>query len=144
MWYYKSKEYDETPEEYQEPNSTFRVSASASNITAGSSSVVNDGDGNATIVRFGAHSNALTDTPVITYTITVKNGVGSTITLTRFQHFAVVTDGVVGANGLSIIPTNGTHNFVGDAAGAASATSFSSPVSLLFRIRIKILARNSK
>ena len=106
-------------------NNTFRVSASASNITAGSSSVVNDGDGNATIVRFGQHGNALTDTPVITYTITVKNGVGSTITLTRFQHLAVVTDGVVGANGLSIIPTNGTHNFVGDAAGAASATSFS-------------------
>jgi len=106
-------------------NSTFRVSAAVSNITAGSSSVVNDGDGNATIVRFGNHSNPTTDTPVITYTITVKNGVGSTITLTRFQHFAVVTDGVVGANGLSIIPTNGTHNFVGDATGAASATSFS-------------------
>ena len=106
-------------------NNTFRVSASASDITAGSSSVVNDGDGNATIVRFGAHGSATTDTPVITYTITVKNGVGSSIVLTRFQHFAVVTDGVVGANGLSIIPTNGTHNFVGDATGAASATSFS-------------------
>lgn len=106
-------------------NNTFRVSASAANITAGSSSVVNDGDGNATIVRFAQHSSPTNDTPVITYTITVKNGVGSTITLTRFQHFAVVTDGVVGANGLSIIPTNGTHNFVGDAAGAASATSFS-------------------
>ena len=106
-------------------NSTFRVSASASNITAGSSSVVNDADGNATIVRFGNHSNPTTDTPVITYTITVKNGVGTSIVLTRFQHFAVVTDGVVGANGLSIIPTNGTHNFAGDAAGAASATSFS-------------------
>ena len=106
-------------------NSTFRVSASASNITAGSSSVVNDGDGNATIVRFAQHSNPTTDTPVITYTITVKNGVGNSIVLTRFQHFSVVTDGVVGANGLSIIPTNGTHNFVGDAAGAASATSFS-------------------
>jgi hypothetical protein len=106
-------------------NSTFRVSAAVSNITAGSSSVVNDADGNATIVRFGNHSNPTTDTPVITYTITVKNGVGTSIVLTRFQHFAVVTDGVVGANGLSIIPTNGTHNFAGDAAGAASATSFS-------------------
>ncbi|MDB4488132.1 hypothetical protein N9042_00015 [bacterium] len=106
-------------------NNTFRVSASASNITAGSASVVNDGSGNATIVRFAQHSNPTNDTPVITYTITVKNGVGSSIVLTRFQHFAVVTDGVVGANGLSIIPTNGTHNFVGDAAGAASATSFS-------------------
>ena len=106
-------------------NNTFRVSASASNITAGSSSVVNDGNGNATIVRFGAHSSATTDTPVITYTITVKNAVGSTIILTRFQHFAVVTDGVVGADGLSIVPTNGTHNFVGDSTGAASATSFS-------------------
>ena len=106
-------------------NNTFRVSASASNITAGSASVVNDGSGNATIVRFATHSNPTNDTPVITYTITVKNGVGSSIVLTRFQHFAVVTDGVVGANGLSIIPTNGTHNFVGDAAGAASATSFS-------------------
>ena len=106
-------------------NSTFRVSASASNITAGSASVVNDGSGNATIVRFAQHSNPTTDTPVITYTITVKNGVGNSIVLTRFQHFSVVTDGVVGANGLSIIPTNGTHNFVGDAAGAASATSFS-------------------
>jgi len=106
-------------------NSTFRVSAAVSNITAGSSSVVNDGDGNATIVRFGNHSNPTTDTPVITYTITVKNGVGNSIVLTRFQHFSVVTDGVVGANGLSIIPTNGTHNFVGDATGAASATSFS-------------------
>ena len=106
-------------------NSTFRVSASASNITAGSSSVVNDGSGNATIVRFAQHSNPTTDTPVITYTITVKNGVGNSIVLTRFQHFSVVTDGIQGSNGLSIIPTNGTHNFVGDAAGAASATSFS-------------------
>ena len=106
-------------------NNTFRVSASASNITAGSASVVNDGSGNATIVRFATHSNPTNDTPVITYTITVKNGIGSSIVLTRFQHFAVVTDGVVGANGLSIIPTNGTHNFVGDASGAASATSFS-------------------
>ena len=106
-------------------NNTFRVSASASNITAGSASVVNDDSGNATIVRFATHSNPTNDTPVITYTITVKNGIGSSIVLTRFQHFAVVTDGVVGANGLSIIPTNGTHNFVGDASGAASATSFS-------------------
>ena len=106
-------------------NNTFRVSASASNITAGSASVVNDDSGNATIVRFATHSSPTNDTPVITYTITVKNGIGSSIVLTRFQHFAVVTDGVVGANGLSIIPTNGTHNFVGDASGAASATSFS-------------------
>mgnify|MGYP001579800969 FL=1 len=106
-------------------NNTFRVSAAVSDITAGSSSVVNDGSGDATIVRFGNHSSALSDTPVITYTITVKNGVGTDITLTRYQHFAVVTDGVVGANGLSIIPTNGTHNFAGDATGAASATSFS-------------------
>ena len=73
-------------------NNTFRVSASASNITAGSASVVNDGSGNATIVRFAQHSNPTNDTPVITYTITVKNGVGSSIVLTRFQHFAVVTD----------------------------------------------------
>lgn len=106
-------------------NNTFRVSAVASNITAGTSTVINDVNSNATIVRFGDHSDALTDTPVITYTITVKNGVGSTIILTRFQHFAVVTDGIVGADGLSIVPTNGTHNFVGDSTGAASATSFS-------------------
>lgn len=106
-------------------NNTFRVSAVASNITAGTSTVINDANSNPTIVRFGDHDDALTDTPVITYTITVKNGVGSTIILTRFQHFAVVTDGVVGADGLSIVPTNGTHNFVGDSTGAASATSFS-------------------
>ena len=114
-------------------NNTFRVTAVASDfdsnstadITIGSSSIVNDGSGNGTIVRFADHSNTTMDTPVITYTITVKNGVGSSIVTKRFQHFSVVQDGVVGANGLSVIPTNGAHNFVGDASGTASATSFS-------------------
>ena len=105
-------------------NTSFRVSASAANITLGAQSTVNDADGNATIARFANHSDAQTDTPVITYTITVKNGVGTSIVLKRFQHFAVVTDGVVGSNGLTVIPTNGNHTFVGDNNGTASASGF--------------------
>ena len=51
-------------------NSSFRVAVSASNITAGSESTVNDANSNATIFRIGNHGNATSDTPVITYTIT--------------------------------------------------------------------------
>ena len=105
-------------------NNTFRVSASAANITLGAQSTVNDADSNATIARFANHSDAQTDTPVITYTITVKNGVGTNIVLKRFQHFAVVTDGVIGVNGLTVIPTNGNHTFIGDNNGTASASGF--------------------
>lgn len=106
-------------------NSSFRVAVSAANITAGSESTVNDTNGNATIFRIGNHGNATTDTPVITYTITVKDGVGSTTTLQRFQHFAVAQDGAPGDDGFTITGTNTNHTFTGNTTGAASATGFS-------------------
>ena len=106
-------------------NSSFRVAVSASNITAGSESTVNDANSNATIFRIGNHGNATSDTPVITYTITVKDGVGSTTTLQRFQHFAVAQDGAPGDDGFTITGTNTNHTFTGNTTGAASATGFS-------------------
>ena len=77
-------------------NSTFRVSASGSSITAGSASTVS---GNTR--RFGNASNMTADSASITYTITVKGSDGAESTFTRVQSFSKSRSGasVTGATG---------------------------------------------
>ena len=77
-------------------NSTFRVSASGSNISPGSASTVS---GNTR--RFGNASNMTADSASITFTIVVKGSDGAESTFTRVQSFSKSRSGasVTGATG---------------------------------------------
>jgi hypothetical protein len=119
--------------------STFSVAASASNITAGAASTISSN-----IRRYAVHSSITAAIAAITYTITVRNALGTATTFTKLQTLNKTVDGAPGAPGdqgkqiaeidlyyplatgsyvlPSSAPTSGTYNF-GTGVVAATITS---------------------
>ena len=79
---------------YGSSNSQFTVSASASNITAGSASTVSTNTR-----RYAVASSMTADTATITFTIAVKDSSGNTTNYTKVQTFSKSKQGVVGDEG---------------------------------------------
>ena len=81
-------------------NSTFRISASGSSITAGSATTVSNNVTNDTR-RFGNASNMTANNATITYSIIVKGSDGVENTFTRLQSFSKSIQGasITGATG---------------------------------------------
>ena len=79
---------------YGTGNSQFTVSASASNITAGSASTVST-----YTRRYAAASSISAATATITFTVAVKNALGTSTSFTKVQTLNKTTDGDTGATG---------------------------------------------
>jgi len=90
---------------------TFSVSASASNITAGTAS------GTGTVRTYANHSNMTANQATITYTIICRDANAVEYTFTKLQTFS---KSLAGTPGMSAVLSNENHTFTASSTGVVS------------------------